>query len=43
MFAHLLTYLEAVIGYWFTGFWFLTAVPEALSYVLPDTAFATAG
>lgn len=43
MLAHFLTYLAAVISYWFTGFWFLTAVPEALSYMLPNTTFATAG
>jgi hypothetical protein len=43
MLAHAFTYAEAVISYWFTGFWFLTAVPVALSYVLPDTTFEMAG
>ena len=43
MLAHAFTYAEAVISYWFTGFWFLTAVPEALSYVLLDTTFEMAG
>lgn len=32
-------YLQAVISNWFTGFWFLTAVPEALSYMLPEAWF----
>jgi hypothetical protein len=36
MLGDFLTYIEAVIGVWFTGYWFLTALPEALSYVLPS-------
>src|SRR5581483_1493626 len=27
-------YLCAVVGKWFTGYWFLTGIPEAASYVV---------
>ena len=38
MLENFLTYIEAVIGAWFTGYWFLTALPEALSYVVPSAS-----
>jgi hypothetical protein len=41
--VHILPYLESVLGYWLSGFWFLTALPEVLSYVLPDTTWEKAG
>lgn len=36
MIAHFWVYIETVIGVWFTGYWFITGLPEALSYVMPS-------
>jgi hypothetical protein len=38
MIGDFLTYIEAVMVAWFTGYWFLTAIPEALSYVVPSAS-----
>ena len=38
MLGDLWTYGEAVISNWLTGYWFLTAIPEALSYILPTAS-----
>jgi hypothetical protein len=38
MIGDFLTYIEGVMVAWFTGYWFLTAIPEALSYVVPSAS-----
>jgi len=38
MLAEFRIYVEAVINVWFTGYWFITALPEALSYIVPSFA-----
>jgi hypothetical protein len=36
MLGDIWVYVEAVIGNWFTGYWALSAVPEVLSYIMPN-------
>lgn len=38
MLSDFAAYLVAVIAIWFSGYWFLTAIPEALSWVMPDAS-----
>jgi hypothetical protein len=36
MFADTYTYLSAVLGHWWSGYWYLTGVPEALILIFPN-------
>jgi hypothetical protein len=39
MFADFWLYVRLVVGNWLEGYWFLTALPEALSYFMPPQSF----